>query len=201
MAMLRHMLLGLALMVPVPARAETVANWRPYSLEAARRFAIPLPWIERVMRIESAGRTRRAGRPVTSKAGAMGLMQLMPATWSAMRQLLGLGDDPYDPHDNILAGAFYLRLMYDRFGYPDCFGAYNAGPGRYGAYRAGRRPLPAETIAYLAQVADARVPASRPFAWVEPGLFIPIAAAPERTRSEARHDVSKSSLFAVAPRQ
>lgn len=57
----------------------------------------------------------------------MGLMQLMPATWRDTRELLGLGADPHNAHDNILAGTFYLRPMYDRFGYPGLFAAYNAG--------------------------------------------------------------------------
>ena len=60
----------------------------------------------------------------------MGLMQLMPGTWSEMRLMLGLGGDPFEPHDNIMAGTAYLRMVYDRFGYPGLFAAYNAGPGR-----------------------------------------------------------------------
>src|SRR5690606_7307731 len=90
-----------------------------------------------------------------SRAGAIGLMQLMPGTWAEMRARLGLGRDPDDPRDNILAGTFYLRLMYERFGYPGLFAAYNAGPGRYAAYLTGRQSLPAETIAYLATVGGA----------------------------------------------
>lgn len=90
------------------------------------------------------------GRPIVSRAGAIGLMQLMPGTWSDMQKMLGLGDDPSDPHDNILAGAAYLRLMYDRFGYPGLFAAYNAGPRRYSAALASARPLPPETRAYIA---------------------------------------------------
>jgi len=39
-----------------------------------------------------------------SPKGAMGLMQLMPGTWSEFRGQLGLGTDPFDPHDNIFAG-------------------------------------------------------------------------------------------------
>src|SRR3546814_1412867 len=74
----------------------------------------------------------------------MGLMQLMPATWAEMRMRLGLGSNPDDARDNILAGTFYLRLMYDRFGYPGMFAAYNAGPGRYAEHLFGRRALPAE---------------------------------------------------------
>ena len=113
------------------------------------------------MRAESHGLTTLAGRPITSHAGAMGLMQLMPATWAEMRCRLGLGADPHDPRDNILAGTFYLRLMYERFGYPGLFGAYNAGPGRYAAYTAGSRTLPTETHRYLASVTGNAVPAVR----------------------------------------
>src|SRR3546814_3744389 len=70
-----------------------------------------------------------------------------------MRRRLGLGSDPHAPRDNILAGTLYLRLMYDRFGYPGLFGAYNAGPARYAAYLEGRRSLPGETRDYLRKVA------------------------------------------------
>jgi hypothetical protein len=114
---------------------------------------MPATWIERVMRAESAGQTILAGRPIRSRAGAIGLMQLMPATWAEMRARLALGPDPDDPRDNILAGTAYLRLMYDRFGYPGLFAAYHAGPARYARHLATGRPLPGETRAYLAQVA------------------------------------------------
>lgn len=136
-----------------PAQAESVADWRPYIVEASDRFGVPTAWIEAVMQAESRGRTNLGGRPIRSPAGAIGLMQLMPATWVEMRARLGLGDDPDDPHDNILAGTFYLRMMYDRFGYPGLFAAYNAGPGRYAEHLAGRRALPLETVGYLGSVA------------------------------------------------
>src|SRR3546814_6466977 len=61
----------------------------------------------------------------------MGLMQVMPGTYEDMRRAHDLGADPHDPRDNILAGTAYLRAMYDRYGYPNLFAAYNAGPGRY----------------------------------------------------------------------
>src|SRR3546814_11645082 len=112
--------------------------------EASTRFGIPTSWIERVMRAESRGYTTLNGRPIRSRAGAMGLMQLMPATWADMRARLALGMNPDDPRDNILAGTCFLRLMYDRFGYPGLFGAYNAGPGAYASYLAGKRRLPEE---------------------------------------------------------
>src|SRR3546814_6250372 len=95
----------------------------------------------------------RSGHPITSRAGAMGLMQVMPATWADMRTRLALGSDPHDPRDNILAGSCYLRLMYDRFGYPGLFAASNAGPGRYAAHLSTGRPLPGETRAYLTALA------------------------------------------------
>ncbi len=142
-----------ALAIAGPTHAQSVVDWRPYIIEASNRFGVPMTWVEAVMQVESRGRTALNGRPIRSPAGAIGLMQLMPLTWVEMRARLGLGTDPDDPHDNILAGTFYLRLMYERFGYPGLFAAYNAGPGRYAEHLAGRRPLPSETIGYLANIA------------------------------------------------
>jgi len=78
----------------------------------------------------------------------MGLMQIMPETWAELRLRYDLGNNPYDPHDNILAGTAYLRELRDRYGAPGLLAAYNAGPARYEEHLAGR-PLPAETQAYL----------------------------------------------------
>ncbi|MBB5987858.1 lytic transglycosylase domain-containing protein [Sphingobium lignivorans] len=155
MGTVRLWIAAVALAFASPAHAETVAKWRSYINEASARFGVPVAWIERVMRAESGGRTTLAGRPIRSSAGAMGLMQLMPGTWADMRERLGLGTNPDDPHENILAGTLYLRLMYDRFGYPGVFAAYNAGPKRYADYLAGRVRLPSETVGYLASVAPA----------------------------------------------
>lgn len=116
--------------------------------EASRRFGIPEGWIYAVMRTESAGRIA-----AVSSAGAMGLMQLMPGTWARQRARFGLGADPFDPRDNILAGTSYLREMYDSYGATGMLAAYNAGPGRYEQWRDDGRPLPAETRAYVAKIA------------------------------------------------
>ncbi len=117
--------------------------------EAAQRFGIPAPWIVAVMRAESAN-----DPGAVSHAGAMGLMQVMPGTWAALRARHGLGDDPYDPRDNILAGTAYLREMWDRYGnVAAMLAAYNAGPGRYDDYLETGRALPAETRAYVAALA------------------------------------------------
>lgn len=153
--------LCLALALPTAPAAASVDRWSGFIAEASARFGIPEAWIRRVMAAESGGRTTLNGRPIESRAGAMGLMQLMPGTWRAMRASLGLGSDPHHPRDNILAGTAYLRMMYDRFGYPGLFAAYNAGPGAYSAHLAGQRRLPAETVAYVAAVAG-RAPPGRP---------------------------------------
>jgi len=116
--------------------------------EASQRFGIPEGWIYAVMRTESAGRIG-----AVSAAGAMGLMQLMPGTWARQRARFGLGADPFDPRDNIMAGTSYLREMYDSYGATGMLAAYNAGPGRYEQWRDDGRPLPAETRAYVARIA------------------------------------------------
>jgi hypothetical protein len=137
---------------PVPGTADD--PWGPYIREAAARFAIPERWVREVMRQESGGHQDDAdGLPITSSAGAMGLMQVMPGTYELLRQRYGLGGDPYEPHDNILAGAAYIREMYDMFGAPGFLAAYNAGPDRLSASLSGGEPLPDETVNYLASVA------------------------------------------------
>ena len=128
-------------------RPESTNQYEHFIAEATRRFALPAHWISRVMRVESAGNVR-----AVSSAGAMGLMQIMPATWKELRVNYHLGHDPFDAHDNILAGAAYLRELYDRYGSSGFLAAYNAGPERYEEYLAGK-PLPRETIAYVAKLA------------------------------------------------
>lgn len=160
--MVRRQLLAVALVVSgVTAGAATaestdmrLAHWQPLIAEAARRFNIPESWIRDVMRAESAGRTTLNGAPIVSSAGAMGLMQIMPTTWVELRDRHRLGNDPHDPRDNILAGAAYLREMYERFGAPMFFAAYHAGPQRVEQYLSRGAPLPRETRAYLAALAD-----------------------------------------------
>ncbi|MFG1204562.1 lytic transglycosylase domain-containing protein [Xanthobacter aminoxidans] len=122
-------------------------RYADFIAEAAERFDIPAAWIRAVLRAESDGDARS-----TSPKGAMGLMQIMPQTWTELRVHYGLGDDPYDPHDNIMAGAAYLRELLDRYGHPGFLAAYNAGPTRYEASRKGR-PLPRETRAYVDKLA------------------------------------------------
>lgn len=139
---------SIAVTAPTVRVAPGIDSVAAYVAEAARRFSIPESWIYAVMRVESAGDPR-----AVSPKGATGLMQIMPATWADLRARYGLGREIYDPHDNIMAGAAFLREMYDRYGAPGFLAAYNAGPGRYENHLATGHPLPAETIAYVDRLA------------------------------------------------
>jgi hypothetical protein len=132
---------------------EAVAVWQPDIAAAAHRFDIPEAWIAAVMRAESGGQATMDGEPIRSPAGAVGLMQVMPQTYAALRARYGLGADPYAPRDNILAGAAYLRELLDRYGAPWFLAAYNAGPARLDTFLHSGRALPAETQRYLAALA------------------------------------------------
>jgi D-alanyl-D-alanine carboxypeptidase len=121
--------------------------WGPYIREAATRYRVPERWVRAVMQQESGGQEQ-----AVSSAGAMGLMQVMPRTYEELRVRHRLGGDPYDPHNNILAGTAYIREMYDRYGSPGFLAAYNAGPDRVDNYLAGRAVLPDETVNYLAAI-------------------------------------------------
>jgi soluble lytic murein transglycosylase-like protein len=185
---------------------KTAAGAGPYAnfvRGAARRFGVPASWIGAVMAIESGGDVL-----ALSPQGAMGLMQVMPETWAGLRIRYDLGDNPYDPRDNILAGAAYLRELHDRYGSPGFLAAYNAGPGRYDDHLVTGRPLPHETQLYVATLApligerqaDDIVAASRRFVpWQEAPLFVTLArnnfavtpgASKTTTERPSQHDRS-----------
>ena len=126
--------------------------WGPYIREAAARFSVPEAWIRAVIHQESGGQEYQHGQLTRSGSGAMGLMQLMPATWSELAAEFALGNDPYEPHDNIMAGSGYLRQLYDKFGSPGFLAAYNAGPGRLEQFLETGDPLPDETVNYVASI-------------------------------------------------
>jgi len=155
------------------ARTETAATpsdpRADYITEAAKRFAIPERWIRAVMQAESDHDPH-----AISPKGAMGLMQIMPATWTELRARYGLGNDPYDPRDNILAGSAYLAELHDLYGSPGFLAAYNAGPGRYEKHLVTNDPLPAETVAYMAKI----VPQ------IDAGAAVAYRMADRPTRSE-----------------
>jgi hypothetical protein len=161
---------------PAPARPLTGDAIAGFTVEAAVRFDIPAAWINALIRVESGGDPR-----AVSAAGALGLMQVMPTTWAGERERFGLGRDPFDAHDNIIAGTAFLRAMRDRYGVDGMLAAYNAGPGRYEDYRLRGRPLPPETMAYVAQLmpvigeSASTIPGARllpdPLAWTRAALF------------------------------
>jgi soluble lytic murein transglycosylase-like protein len=179
------------------AKQESSATRRPNALsvvpfaafvtEASKRFGVPEHWIRAVMHVESSAKLR-----ARSSKGAMGLMQIMPKTWTELRARYGLGADPFDPRDNILAGAAYIRELYDRYGAPGFLAAYNAGPGRYERHLATGRPLPYETQAYVATLAPminrARTnvqlgAVTRSSAWANSSLFATRTAGISSDRS------------------
>ena len=91
---------------------------------------------ERVRNIESGGRQfDKDGRPLTSSAGAVGIMQILPSTGPEAAKLAGVPWDETkffnDPNYNDTLGRAYLGSMYEKFGSPQlAAAAYNAGPGR-----------------------------------------------------------------------
>ena len=129
--------------------------WGPYIREAAQKYDVPDRWVREVMHQESGGQEYQNGQLIISSAGAMGLMQVMPETYDELRARYGLGPDPYDPHDNIMAGTAYLREMYNVYGYPGFLAAYNAGPARLDDYLMHNRPLPDETRRYVSRIGHA----------------------------------------------
>ena len=134
---------------------ELMQRWEPTIADAAKRFKIPAAWIRNVMRSESGGRIYLHGQQITSNKGAMGLMQVMPGTWREMQQQYRLGDDPFDPQNNVYAGAAYLRWLHGKYGFPAMFAAYNTGPGNLEDHLHHGAPLPRETRNYVAGITRA----------------------------------------------
>lgn len=123
--------------LPLPA-----ATLDPIVESAAASNALTPDLLRAVIRRESAFQPC-----AVSRAGALGLMQLMPSTAS----MLGV-DDPFDPAENVAAGSRFLRRMLDRFNgdLALALGAYNAGPTRIEA--SGGIPSIPETQAYVQEI-------------------------------------------------
>lgn len=188
--------------------APAVDRYAMYIAEASRRFGVPEAWIRAVMHVESRGKVR-----AVSPKGAVGLMQIMPNTWTGLRLRYGLGRNLHDPRDNILAGAAYLREMLDRYGVPGFLAAYNAGPGRYQDHVSTGRPLPTETRAYVAALAPLIgyggqinrdvVIAAGPSPWIRAPLFVGSVdrnSSADRPQSDGRlHARSVADLSGLEP--
>lgn len=221
MRLLPLLLSGIVLLSPPPSPAladpltpvtqSPGGSYADHIAEAAARFELPARWISAVLEAESAGDPH-----AISPKGAMGLMQIMPSTWEELRARHRLGTDPYDPHDNIIAGTAYIRELFDRYGSPGWIAAYNAGPGRYEASLKGRT-LPSETRAYVSLVAqslDANGPSDSTLAvpsnavtWTQAPLFIAqnvtrqkaIPIPERRPSSQAQATTDARDVSAIEP--
>jgi hypothetical protein len=181
---------------PAPVLATTLGAdaCARHASAAAARSGLTVDVIVRVMRAESRGRPS-----AVSPRGAMGCMQIMPATWAYLTRHYALGNDPFDARMNMIGGALYLADLARQFGFPGAYSAYNAGPGRYLRYVRGEARLPAETVAYAVQItgsgatpsgspAARQMPAAR---WREAGLFMVspgAGAAASAATSDERRD-------------
>lgn len=173
--------------------------WGPYITEAAAKYDVPDRWIREVMRQESGGRMYgRGGDLITSGAGAMGLMQVMPGTYDELRARYSeLGDDPFDPRNNIMAGTAYIREMYDIYGAPGFLAAYNAGPGRLDDYLTRNRALPEETRRYVANIGP-RLGGAEP-ARPSPGAQYAMNALPTSIPRGTRYAANQRYTAPTAP--
>lgn len=114
-----------------------------YFEEAAEKTGVDIELLKAVAAVESG-----FNPSAVSPAGAMGIMQLMPQTAKEM----GV-DDPFNPRENILGGAKYLKKLLDMFGDVElAIAAYNAGPGNVQKY--GGIPPFEETQNYVKKVME-----------------------------------------------
>jgi soluble lytic murein transglycosylase len=126
---------------PIVARRMPLHQLAPAVAQHSAQHGVDPALIWAVMKAESDFDPR-----ATSRAGAVGLMQLMPET------AVGLAVNPYDPEENIAGGTRYLRYLLDRFrgNLPLALAAYNAGATRVESYRT--LPPIQETREYVSKV-------------------------------------------------
>ena len=128
--------------ISVPSKLEErLAMWEDAIQKLSAKYEVDPDLVRAVMRCESGGNPN-----AVSSAGAIGLMQLMPAT------ARGLGVDPNDPLRNLEGGIKYLAQLADKYDgdYVKTLAAYNAGSGRVDSYD-GVPPFP-ETQRYVKNV-------------------------------------------------
>ncbi|MDR2780049.1 MAG: lytic transglycosylase domain-containing protein [Synergistaceae bacterium] len=121
--------------------SERMSVWEDKLRELCEQYEVDPDLARAVMRMESGGNPN-----AISRAGAIGLMQLMPGTAK------GLGVDPKDPERNLEGGIKYLSQLADKYNgdYVKTLAAYNAGSGRVDSY-GGVPPFP-ETQRYVKNV-------------------------------------------------
>jgi soluble lytic murein transglycosylase-like protein len=127
---------------PADCPPVTAAAMKPIIDREATKNKVDAGLVRAVVEAESA-----YSPCAVSPVGAMGLMQLMPATAESLQVT-----DPYDPSQNITAGTQYLKQMLERYGgdIAKALAAYNAGPARVDA-AGGVPPIP-ETQEYVRKI-------------------------------------------------
>ena len=137
--------------VGVPASPTLIARSNPQFEPLIRQHAtqrgIRPDLVRAVIQVESAFNPR-----AVSPKGAMGLMQLMPATAKQFGVI-----DPFNPAENIRAGVSYLRQLLDRYDHDEqlALAAYNAGPGAVDKYGS-KVPPYKETQNYVLKITGIR---------------------------------------------
>jgi soluble lytic murein transglycosylase len=133
-----------SLAIPSASAADHIqpaGNYDDLIKRTARRHGVPAAMVKAVIHAESAFNPR-----AVSSKGAMGLMQLMPAT----AELMGV-EQPFQARQNVQGGTRYLRSLHDRYGsWTHTLAAYNAGPSAVDHYH-GVPPF-AETRQYVKRV-------------------------------------------------
>ncbi len=121
---------------------KRLTRYDPVIKEASRRQSVPVPLLKAVIKAESDYNPR-----AVSKAGAMGLMQIMPQNFKEFDL-----HHPFNPRENIMAGTRYLKELMEHFGgkLGLALAAYNAGPDAVERYMA-IPPYP-ETVDYVSRV-------------------------------------------------
>ena len=111
-----------------PKKTESSRAYDPLIGEASQLLDLSFPLLKAMIKVESNFNSR-----AVSKSGALGLMQIMPENIKALKVR-----DPFDPRDNIMGGAAYLKKMIKRFHgrLPLALAAYNAGPSTVARYNA-----------------------------------------------------------------
>ena len=135
-----------AIKVPVgsPLIARSHPHYEPLIRQHATDHRVRPDLVRAVIQVESAFNPR-----AVSPKGAMGLMQLMPATAKQFGVI-----DPFNPAENIRAGVSYLRQLLDRYDHDEqlALAAYNAGPGAVDKYGS-KVPPYKETQNYVLKIA------------------------------------------------